>query len=85
MSGAAYAGCSTIRILEPKGKNLTHETFSTLMTEVTAINNSRPITTISSDPDMPFMLSPVILSNKKISGNFSTCVIVNILDLYEEQ
>lgn len=67
MSGAAYAGCSTIRILEPKGRNLTHENFSTLMTEVTAINNSRPITTIYSDPDMPFMLSPVILSNQKIS------------------
>lgn len=72
-------------LLGPKGKNLTHEVLSTLMAEVTAIMNSRPITTISSDPDMPFVLSPAILLNQKISGHFSTCVNVSIRDLYKEQ
>lgn len=72
-------------LLGPKGKNLTHEVLSTMMAEVTAIMNSRPITTISSDPDMPFVLSPAILLNQKISGHFSTCVNVSIRDLYKEQ
>lgn len=35
-------------LLGPKGKNLTHEVLSTLMAEVTAIMNSRPITVLLS-------------------------------------
>ena len=72
-------------LLGPKGKNLTHEVLSTLMVEVSAIINSRPITSISNDPDMPFILSPAVLLNQKISGHFSTCVNVNIRDIYKEQ
>jgi hypothetical protein len=72
-------------LLGPKGKNLTHEVLSTLMVEVSAIINSRPITSKSNDPGMPFILSPAALLNQKISGHFSTCVNVNIRDIYKEQ
>lgn len=53
-------------LLGPKGTNPTYDVLSTLMAEVTAIINSRPITTISNDPDMPFVLSSAILLNQKI-------------------
>ncbi|XP_062594607.1 uncharacterized protein LOC134256029 [Saccostrea cucullata] len=72
-------------LLGPKGKNLTHEVLSTLMAEVTAIINSRPITTISNDPEVPFVLSPAMLLNQKISGHFSMCMDVDIRDIYKEQ
>lgn len=58
-------------------KALTHEVLSTLMAEVSAVINSRPITSISSDPESPIILSPNILLTQKqgevpsISGEFS--------------
>ncbi|XP_061193706.1 uncharacterized protein LOC133201933 [Saccostrea echinata] len=72
-------------LLGPKGKNVTHEVLSTLMAEVTAIINSRPITTISNDPEVPFVLSPAMLLNQKISGHYSMCMDVDIRDIYKEQ
>lgn len=48
-------------VLQHNIRNLTHKVLSTLMAEVTAVINSRPITTISSDPDSPIILSPNIL------------------------
>jgi hypothetical protein len=53
-------------LMGPGGKNLTHEVLCTLMAEVTAILNSRPIAPVSSDPDMPLVLSPAMLLNQKI-------------------
>lgn len=65
-------------ILQHNIRNLTHEVLSTLnMTDVTVVINSRPITTISSDPDSQIILSPNILLTQKqgevstISGEFS--------------
>ncbi|XP_059380036.1 uncharacterized protein LOC132115641 [Carassius carassius] len=55
---------------------LTHEVLTTLMSEVMAIMNSRPLTPISSDAGMPQVLSPAILLTQKASvapappGNF---------------
>ena len=72
-------------LLGPKGKNLTHEVLSTLMAEVTAIINSRPITAVSKDPEVPFVLSPAMLLNQKISGHYSMCTDVDIRDIYKEQ
>jgi hypothetical protein len=48
-------------LLQQNKKALTHEVLSTLMAEVSAVINSRPITTISSDPESPIILSPNIL------------------------
>ncbi|XP_024118967.1 uncharacterized protein LOC112140289 [Oryzias melastigma] len=44
---------------------LTHEVLSTLMAEVVAIMNARPLIPVSSDPDNPQVLSPSILLTQK--------------------
>ncbi|XP_048248048.1 uncharacterized protein LOC125377955 [Haliotis rufescens] len=46
-------------------KRLTHEVLSTLMAEVTAIINARPITSITTDPEQPMILSPAMLLTQK--------------------
>ena len=51
--------------LELGGSQLTHELLVTLMAEVTAIVNARPITTIPSDTDEPEPLSPSMLLTMK--------------------
>ncbi|XP_066544907.1 uncharacterized protein LOC136712312 isoform X2 [Amia ocellicauda] len=45
---------------------LTHEVLSTLMAEVTAIINARPLTPISTDGELPFLLTPAMILTKKI-------------------
>ncbi|XP_072321671.1 uncharacterized protein [Eucyclogobius newberryi] len=45
--------------------SLTHEMLTTLMAEVTAIMNSRPLVPISSDPESPAVLSPSMLLTQK--------------------
>ncbi len=40
---------------------LTHEVLVTLMAEVTAIVNARPLVPVSSDPECPEILSPAML------------------------
>lgn len=44
---------------------LTHEVLCTLMAEVTAIMNARPLVPVSVDPQQPFILSPSILLTQK--------------------
>jgi hypothetical protein len=66
-------------LLEPVNRNLTHDILSTLMAEVSAIVNSRPLASVSTDPDSPFVLSPNVLLTQKLPnpscdsdyGNFS--------------
>jgi hypothetical protein len=72
-------------LLGAKGKNLTHKVLCALMVDVSALTNSRPITTMSNDPDMPFISSPTVLDKKKIRIFFSTCVNVNICYIYKQQ
>ena len=50
---------------ELRQTRLTHEVLSTLMAEVTAIVNSRPLVAISSDPSAPEILTPSTLLTKK--------------------
>jgi hypothetical protein len=45
--------------------NLTHDLLNTLMAEVSAIVNARPLTSVSSDPDNPTILSPSLLLTQK--------------------
>ena len=52
--------------LELGGSQLTHELLVTLMAEVTAIVNARPITTVPSDTDEPQPLSPAMLLTLKM-------------------
>ncbi len=55
---------------------LTHEVLCTLMAEVTAIINARPLLPVSADPEQPFILSPSVLLTQKTGvppppGDFS--------------
>ncbi|XP_061191732.1 uncharacterized protein LOC133199968 [Saccostrea echinata] len=51
-------------LFQHKGQ-LTHEVLHTFMYEVSAIINSRPVTPISTDPDNPIIISPVMLLTQK--------------------
>lgn len=57
------------RILEnmllQESNKLTHEVLTTLMAEVCAIVNSRPLLPVSSDPECPDILSPSLLLTHK--------------------
>lgn len=44
---------------------LTHEVLTTLMAEVTAIINTRPLVPVSSDADAPLILTPSTLLTQK--------------------
>ncbi|XP_028328030.1 uncharacterized protein LOC114478897 isoform X1 [Gouania willdenowi] len=54
-------------LLKDKNGKLTHETLVTLMAEVTAIVNARPLTTVSTDPENPAILTPAMLLTQKVS------------------
>lgn len=80
----------THRILEAipadlRPKHLTHEVLSTLITEVAAIVNTRPLVPVPTDPDMPEILTPATLLTQKsqtlkaMPGSFSC------QDLYSKQ
>ena len=80
----------TRRILEAMlsevpSKHLTHEVLTTLMAEVAAIVNARPLVPVSSDPEVPEILPPATLLTQKPqqlkppSGDF------NVRDLYSAQ
>lgn len=66
-------------------KHLTHEVLVTLMAEVMAILNSRPIAPISNDPDNVAVLTPLILLNQKIDGDPSICFDLDLPDMYKKQ
>ena len=46
-------------------KHLTHEVLTTLMAEVSAIVNARPLVPVSNDPDAPEVLTPATLLTHK--------------------
>ena len=48
-------------LLQTGHTRLTHDVLSTLMAEVMAIMNSRPLVPVSSEPDMPAVLTPAML------------------------
>ena len=62
-------------LLQAGRSKVTHEVLCTLMAEVTAIINSRPLIPVSSDPEAPLILTPSMLLTQKIGtlppGNFS--------------
>lgn len=52
-------------LLQIRGAPLTHDVLCTLMAEVSAIINARPLAPISSDPSSPFLLTPAMLLTQK--------------------
>ena len=53
-------------LLEHGTARLTHEVLVTFMAEVTAIVNARPLTSVSTDPDQPVILTPAMLLTQKV-------------------
>ncbi|XP_021358095.1 uncharacterized protein LOC110453467 [Mizuhopecten yessoensis] len=72
-------------LCEVQGKQLTHEVLCTLMAEVCAIINSRPITSVSSDPDSPTILSPSALITQKVNEDEEPFEELGIKDMYKSQ
>lgn len=52
-------------IMQTSPSCVTHGVLSTLITEVTAIINARPLVPISSDPEEPFLLTPASLLTQR--------------------
>jgi hypothetical protein len=57
MIGIARRILDSILLTESR-RNLTHDVLNTLMAEVSAIMNSRPIVPVSTDPSQLTILSP---------------------------
>lgn len=55
-------------LLREGSKKLTHEVLTTLMAEVTAIVNARPLVPVSTDPESPSVLSPAMLLTHKTNN-----------------
>ena len=71
-------------MLQRQNSHLTHEVLCTLMAEVIAIMNARPLLPVSTDPEKPFILSPSMILTQKSGvppppGDFS------VKDLYTKQ
>lgn len=64
---------------------LTHEGLTTLMSEVKAIMNTRPLLPISSDPDTLEVLSPEMLLNQRTSTVPAPLGDFDIKDLYKKE
>ncbi|KAH3817028.1 hypothetical protein DPMN_118554 [Dreissena polymorpha] len=65
--------------------NLTHDVLVTLMAEVSAIVNARPIVPVSSDPECPQVLSPSALLNLKLDPDKQPVDHQSIKNLYKDQ
>ncbi|XP_055017008.1 uncharacterized protein LOC129411104 [Boleophthalmus pectinirostris] len=52
-------------LLQAGNPLLTHKVLTTLLAEVTAIINARPLVLVSSDPDAPLILTPMTLLTQK--------------------
>ena len=66
-------------------KNLTHEVLCTLMAEVTAIMNSRPIVPVDTDSDDPLILSPNLLLTQKQGELPNISTSVDLKEAYKSQ
>ena len=55
-------------LLNMASKHLTHEVLTTLMAEVSAIINARPLVPVSNEQDCPDILSPALLLTQKPSS-----------------
>lgn len=72
-------------LLDARRKPLTHEVLCTLMAEVCAIVNGRPITPISHDVDSPILLTPSMLLTQKSGNSDASHIEVTLKDMYAAQ
>ena len=66
-------------------RNLTHEVLCTLMAEIHAIVNSRPIVPVSTDPENPELLSPSMLLTHKSNCCTAPPTMFSEKDVYRSQ
>ncbi|XP_061430896.1 uncharacterized protein LOC133357120 [Lethenteron reissneri] len=64
---------------------LSHEVLTTLMAEVSAIINSRPLIPVSTDPESPFILTPATLLTQKTDVLTAPTEEASTADLYRRQ
>ena len=64
---------------------LSHEVLTTLLAEVMAIMNARPLVAVSTDPEKPEILSPTMLLTQKASTTPSPPGNFDVKDLYKSQ
>ena len=55
-------------MLQVQNRAITHEVLTTFLAEVCVIVNARPLTTVSTDPDSPQLLSPSMLLIQKTTA-----------------
>ena len=66
-------------------RHLTHDVLSTLMAEITAIINNRPLVPVSSDPTVPEILTPATILSMKTTPTVAPPGSFNQRDLYASQ
>ncbi|XP_061191617.1 uncharacterized protein LOC133199804 [Saccostrea echinata] len=72
-------------LLNANTKQLTHEVLCTFMCEVCAIVNSRPICSISSDPENPQIISPSMLLTQKEFPDIHPVSSSDMKEIYRKQ
>ena len=72
-------------MFQENAKNITHEVLVTLMAEVSAVINSRPITEVSTDPEDPVILSPAMLLTHRGAEVHENLTDFDTRDMYREQ
>lgn len=72
-------------LFEARHKKLTHELLCTFMSEAMAIVNSRPLSSISSDHEAPFILSPNALITQKVGDSVEDFSSISLRDVYTSQ
>ncbi|XP_052251751.1 uncharacterized protein LOC127858589 [Dreissena polymorpha] len=72
-------------LLNTQGQKLTHEVLCTLMCEVCAVLNSRPIGPITYDPLDPVLITPSMLLTQKSGHLTPLTTSTNIREIYASQ
>lgn len=72
-------------LLKMHSPSLLHEVLITLMAEVGAIMNAWPMDPVSSDPDIPNVLTPVMLLTQKLNPVTVPLGNLNLNDFYRSQ
>lgn len=74
-----------VSMMAELSRDLTHEVLTTFMAEICSIVNSRPLVPISTDPDNPMVLSPMMLLTQKPveQGEYSSEI--SLKDMYKAQ
>ncbi|XP_031417913.1 GTPase IMAP family member 9-like [Clupea harengus] len=72
-------------LLKTNASHLSHEVLVTLMSEVMAIMNARPLGSVSSESDMPSILTPAMLLTQKAEPVLPPPGECDLKDLYGKQ